>query len=78
MNNEASCRCSPTKRGFVPEDPSRRGPDIGGLPTNNGWWVCSNCRLPSLHALNDCESCGKKFKGIRPGIKFAYPCPECE
>ena len=70
------CECGP-KASFVAETPEKVGPKIGDLDTNNGWWVCSACRKPSRAALNECDTCEKKFKGIRPGIKFAYTCPEC-
>lgn len=76
--NDPHCNCGPKFNSWYAENESKRGPKIGTLETNNGWWVCSNCGLPSLHALNDCEDCGRKFKGIRPGIKFAYACPDCD
>lgn len=66
QQNQQSCKCTTRKRGWTQESP--------GSP----WWVCGNCRLPSSAALNDCDTCDKKFKGIRPGLKFAYTCPDCE
>jgi len=42
------------------------------------WMVCKTCHKPLYKDLNDCDTCDVKFQGIRPGIKFAYTCPECE
>lgn len=73
------CQCGSKFSGWVEEDPTTgRITMIGDIKTRNGWWVCSRCKKPSLQCLNDCDTCGKKFKGIRPGLKFAYTCPECE
>lgn len=72
------CKLHHNKLSYVPETPGKRGPMIGTLETNDGWWIHSGCGKPSKAALNECDTCGRKFKGIKPGIKFAYTGPCCD
>lgn len=65
--DEVGCRAFHTNA-WYPENPA------GGKT----WWLCTKCHKPSVHALNQCDTCNKLFKGVRPNIKFAYTCPECE
>lgn len=78
--NAPWCLCGGKRNGFIPDPNTPRlpGPEIGGLATDKGWWVCSNCLKPTIQTLNDCDTCERKFKGIRPGIKVAYTCPDCD
>lgn len=49
--------------------------------TNKGqgkYWVCANCLKPTIAWLNDCDTCGRKFKGGVPHAPFAFTCPDCE
>ncbi len=45
---------------------------------NGSWYLCGKCGNPAKRALNECDECGRKFKGVRPNIKIAYTCPDCE
>ena len=77
--DDPHCICGPKFNSWKAEDSTNaKGVLPNGMPGNNGWWICSNCGLPSLHAMNECDVCERKFKGLRPGIKIAYTCPECE
>lgn len=44
----------------------------------DGWWVCGECRKPSIHTMNECDTCGKKYRAYKQNLKFAVTCPQCD
>ena len=62
-SNAPWCTCTTRKNGWT----------LDGV-----WWVCGNCRKPSQANMNECDTCGKKFKGFKPNLPFAYTCEDCE